>query len=464
MQAHSTLSKDAEDAENAEKQQMEYVRNLMQREMTNFKNKRKKDSALPLQNKKLKTILAKEKEPIVKMMKETDGDVWFKSEDAFDSNLLTIYNEGKTNAREKRFILQSAKIDDKITKQVIAFEGIFLKPGCLLYQNKNKQFFVGVKCVTCEKMHPRTTLFFNRNSEKLEDLESAQPAHEKLANKVSHPCRSCKRPQTEMQFLKAWKAKYIISIPQMIDKMFEQKGVGRISGLPIDFAIGKICICAYENFGGKNAFESHTDENTFYDIMPFNPAQGKHLGDLEEIYDEMSRLDIDLKRPNVEIFKTMHFTLQQSGVTANRTPEQKLYNEQREYCHLPYIIQLMVSNLIGHDLDAGRISTNNLAKTSAKTRKTIQKKVIDHIISINGKCELIGYDLTVINGPYRFSLDRIDNSKAHFLGEDCLDLSNIRVICRVLHTPVVQTVSQHQFCLNYRRGLPRDENGKAIYD
>ena len=78
MQAHSTLSKDAEDAENSEKQQMEYVRNLMQREMTNFKNKRKKDSALPLQNKKLKTILAKEKEPIVKMMKETDGDVWFK--------------------------------------------------------------------------------------------------------------------------------------------------------------------------------------------------------------------------------------------------------------------------------------------------------------------------------------------------------------------------------------------------
>jgi hypothetical protein len=178
----------------------------------------------------------------------------------------------------------------------------------------------------------------------------------------------------------------------------------------------------------------------------------------------MSRLEIDLKRPNIEIFKTMHLKPKESGVTANWKTEQKLYNEQVEYCHLPRIIQLMVSNHIQHDFDAGRISTNNLAKTSAKTRKTIQKKVIDHIISINGKCELIGYDLTVINGPYRFSLDRIDNSKAHFLGEDCLDISNIRVICRVLHTPVVQTVAQHQFCLNYRRGLPRDENGKAIYD
>jgi hypothetical protein len=250
----------------------------------------------------------------------------------------------------------------------------------------------------------------------------------------------------------------------MIDKMFEQKGVGRISGLPIEFANGKICICAYENFGGKKQFESHTDENTFYDIMPFNPAQGKHLGDLEDIYDEMSRLEIDLNRPNVDIFKTMHLTRKQSGVTANCVTERKLYFEQTDYCHLPRIIQLMVSHHVDTDFDAGRISANNLSKTSAQTRKKIQQKVIDHIISVNGKCQLIGYDLTVINGPYRFSLDRIDNSKAHFLGENCLDLSNIRVICRVFNTFHMQTVAQHQFCLNYRRSLPRDANGKAIYD
>jgi hypothetical protein len=434
--------------------------------MTNFKNKRKKDSALPLENKKLKITLAEEeKKTSVKMMKEKKGDVWFKSEDALDSNLLTAYNEGKTNAREKRLVLQSAKIDDKITKQVIAFNGIFLKPGCLLYRNKNKQYFVGMKCFNCKKMYPRTTLFYNRQSrQKLKAFESAQPAHEVLHNSISNPCRLCKQPRTEMQFLKIWDNMYIISIPQMIEKMFEQKGVGRISGLPIDFAKGKICICAYENFGKKHEFESHTDENTFYDIMPFNPAQGKHLGDLEDIYDEMSRLEIDLNRPNVDIFKTMHLTRKQSGVTANCTTETKLYNEQRAYCHLPHIIQLMVSYHIQHDFDAGRISANNLAKTSAQTRKKIQKKVIDYLISINGKCEFIGYDLTVINGPYRFSLDRIDNSKAHFLGEDGLDLSNIRVICRVLHTFPMQTVAQHWHCINHRRSLPRDANGKAIYD
>jgi hypothetical protein len=358
---------------------------------------------------------------------------------------------------------QSAKINEKITKQVIAFDGIFLKPGCLLYKNKNNQYFVGVKCLTCKKIHPRTTLFFYRN-QKLEDFEASQPAHEQLNNSVSMPCRPCKRPQTEIQFLKSWKTKYIITIPQMIDKMFEQKGVGRISGLPIDFAKGKICICAYENFGRKNEFASHSDENTFYDIMAFNPAQGKHLLVLEDIYDEMSRLEIDLKRPNVDIFKTMHLTRKKSGVTANRTNETKLYNEQVDYCHLPRIIQKMVSHHIDTDFKKGRISANNLAKTSAKTHKKIQQKVIDHIISINGKCQLIGYDLTVINGPYRFSLDRIDNSKAHFLGEDCLDISNIRVICRVFNTHPVQTVAQHQFCLNYRRSLPRDENGKAIYN
>jgi hypothetical protein len=312
-------------------------------------------------------------------------------------------------------------------------------------------------------MHPRTTLFFTRY-EKLEAFESSQPAHEWLNNNIYRSCRLCKRPQTEMQFLRNWNANYIISIPQMIDKMFEQKGVGRISGLPIDFAKGQICLCAYENFGGKNSFESHTDENTFYDIMPFNPQQGKHLLVLEDIYDEMSRLEIDLNRPNVDIFKKMHLTLQESGVTANCKTETKLYYEQIGYCHLPRIIQKMVSNLIGTDFDAGRISASNLAKTSAKTRKKIQQKVIDHIISINGKCQLIGYDLTVINGPYRFSLDRIDNNLAHFLGDNCLDISNIRVICRVFHTPVVQTVAQHWHCINYRLGLPRDKNGKAIYD
>jgi hypothetical protein len=250
----------------------------------------------------------------------------------------------------------------------------------------------------------------------------------------------------------------------MIKKMFDQKGVGRISGIPLEFAKGKICLCAHVNHGKKNSFISHTYENTFYDIMAFNPCQGRYLENLEDIYDEMRLLVIDLNRPNVEIFKKMHLTPPQSGVTASNKTEQKLYNDQMNYCHLPQIILLMVSNNIDADITAGRISAKNLAKTNAQTRKKIQQKVLDYIISVNGKCQLIGYDLTVINGPYRFSLDRIDNSKAHYLGEDCLDLSNIRVICRVFHQNVIQTVEQHWHCINYRRSLTRDENGKAIYD
>ena len=77
-----------------------------------------------------------------------------------------------------------------------------------------------------------------------------------------------------------------------------------------------------------------------------------------------------------------------------------------------------------------------MAKINVETRKKIQQKLIDHILSINGKCELIGYDLTVINGPYRF-FERTDNSKAHFLGEDCLDLSNIWVIYRIFNNHLV---------------------------
>jgi hypothetical protein len=185
---------------------------------------------------------------------------------------------------------------------------------------------------------------------------------------------------------------------------------------------------------------------------------------VEDVYDEMSRLEIDLNRPNVEIFKSMHFTKKQSGVTATRCTDSKLYDEQTHYYHLPSIISTMVSKYLSNDFVTGRISANNLARTSLEVRKKIQKKVIDYIISINGKCELIGYDLTVINGPYRFALNRLDKRKAHFLGDNCLDLSNIRVICRSFNTQIVQTVAQHQACLNYRRSLPRDGNGKAIYN
>jgi hypothetical protein len=312
-------------------------------------------------------------------------------------------------------------------------------------------------------MYPRNALFFNRVGT-IEAFEAAKPGHEQFHNSISVSCRLlCGLRQTEISFLKHWEKKYIITTPQMKRKIIDQKNIGKISGFPIEFKIGKISIGFYNTLPGKTSSNSFTYENSFYDIECFNPTKGKHLGVLEDVYDEMSRLEIDFK-PNVEIFKTMHLTVKQSGVTANCTTDQKIYNEQRGYCHLPAIIQQIVSNIISSDFQTGHISANNLAKTDPETRKKIQKKVIDYIISINGKCELIGYDLTVINGPYRFALNRIDKSKAYFLGNDCLDLSNIRVICRVFNTQIVQTVAQHQACLNYRRSLPRDANGKAIYD
>jgi hypothetical protein len=424
-------------------------------------NKRKKYSAKHSKNKRSKTNKTPETKTVTKRIK---SDVWFKDTEALSVNLLTKYDFRRNSTFERKLCSQSAKSDAKITKHVITYKGIFLKPGCSLYKNENNQFCVGMKCVICKKMHPRNVLFFNRDV-KLEQFESAQLAHGRLCNSVSDPCRLCGCPKSQIQFLKRWQPLYPnITIPQMIDIMSNQKGIGRISGFPIEFQTGKISFCCYKILPGKTRYESQTYENSFYDVELFNPKKFKYLERVEDYYDEMSQLEIDLKKPNVEIFKTMHLTLKESGVTANCTTDTKLYRQQVDYFHLPRIIQGMVTNLIDLDIRTGRISENNLAKTDPETRKNIQHKVIDYIISINGKCELIGYDLTVVNGPFRFALDRIDKSKVHFMGEDCLDISNIRVICRLFNTNPVQTIAQHQACLNYRRSLPRDANGKAIYD
>jgi hypothetical protein len=382
-------------------------------------------------------------------------------------NVLQKYESEKNSKFDKKIFLQSAKIDEKITKQVLTFEGIFLKPDCLLYKNENNQYCIGMKCFNCKQMHPRNALFFSRN-ELLESFEAAKPGHEEFHNTSTFPCRLCGPSRTEISFLKNWKQHKLLSISQLKMKISDQKHIGKISGFPIEFKAGKISIGFYNTPPGKTSSRgssnSFTYENLFFDLKCFIPAKaGKYLGCVEDVYDEMSRLEIDLNRPNVEIFKSMHFTKKQSGVTANRTTDSKLYAKETNYYHLPAIISTMISRCIFNDLTTGRISANNLAKTSLEVRKKIQKKVIDYIISINGKCELIGYDLTVINGPYRFALNRLDKSKAHFLGDYCLDLSNIRVICRSFNTQIVQTVAQHQTCLNYRRSLPRDGNGKAIY-
>ena len=197
------VDKTSSDSETDEVESRKYVGLLMQQNMTNLKNKRKKTSALPLENKKPKITFVVTKQPDVEkkivLMDKTKGDVWFKLEDALDVNLLTTYIEGKTNANEQLYVSQSAKINEKITKHVTTFKGIYLKPGCQLYKNKNNQFFVGMECLTCKKMHPRIALFFTRCG-KLEDFESSQPAHEKFNNCISLSCRSCKKPKLNCSF------------------------------------------------------------------------------------------------------------------------------------------------------------------------------------------------------------------------------------------------------------------------
>ena len=448
------IDEDDEDEDDDYFSSLKIVSAQMQNQIKSSKKRKISSSSSKSSKKKPKKIV------IVKMV-EKKNDTWFSKNDALPFENLTKRVE-KTTATYQRLIIQSNNMIAKVNDHILAFDGIFLKPNCFLYKNKNNEYFVGIKCLTCEKIHPRTVMFFQRNC-KLDKFESASPAHESLQNSISYPCRLCPVPKTLEQFLTQWLGEYAITNDEAKEKMISCNAKGLLSGLPIAFEKGKICLHAIENHGGKNQRKSHSRQNTFFDRQCFNPPQYDAIDCLFKCYQELADTEIDLVTPNIEIFQRMEWSTKQSGVTASWKHEQKLYDKQMKDLHLPTIISLKVRSHINSDIDAGRISSNNLAKTCLDTKKKIQISIIAKIIAQNGKCGFFGYNLSVKNTMYRFSLDRIDDSKAHFLGEDCLDLSNIQIICRIFNTFVKQTVEEHTAMRKYRQSLPIHLQGPPVY-
>jgi hypothetical protein len=452
---------------------MKFMRTKMQNEIDNIQKKRKRSSKniqLKQKKKKLTKITKKEnnkkKKKILKM-KQKKGDVWFYKKDAKCSSVLTKYKMERKNATELRLAATSKKMNLKITNYMKKFNGIFLKPGCDLYKIENSEcFIVGIKCVTCKNNHPRTLQFFNSHCS-MKELEASQPAHERLHNSTQVPCRNnCETPKTQEQYIRKRLQPYKITAKQIEAKMAKQKGVGLISGVKISFDKDQpFQICRYVNHkkDEKSKYESHCDDNVYLDIVAMNPQQHKHIKCMTLVYSVLADTIRDPYVLNVDIFKTMHFTTAQSGVTASCVTNRKEYNAQIEFFHLPSIIYKMVGNHINKDFKANRILATNLGNTDINVRKKIAEKIIAKIIEQKGKCALHGYDLTVVNGPLRFSCDRIDDLKAHFLGEDCLDLSNIQMVGRIFNTEVKQTPEQHNATIDRIRILPEDATGKRIF-
>jgi hypothetical protein len=137
----------------------------------------------------------------------------------------------------------------------------------------------------------------------------------------------------------------------------------------------------------------------------------------------------------VDMFANLGNTPVQNGVIASSVTDHKLYNKQMKSYHLPAILSNSISTHVNGDKKNGRLTNAQVSTFRAwlKSNKTqFYNSIVSKMHAQHGKCAVSGVPLSIDNNHRRFSMDRVDNSKAHFGPQGQLD--NIRFICRIFNT------------------------------
>ena len=117
----------------------------------------------------------------------------------------------------------------------------------------------------------------------------------------------------------------------------------------------------------------------------------------------------------------------QNGVTAeSNTPKYK-----KELCkkHLPCIIGYAINCHYRNDIKKKRMLPVQDVK---KFKKDMQQKVVDLFAAQNGLCHYSGIPMTIENLWSRFSLERLDNTKAHFNPDGTIPDTTV-LVCRIFN-------------------------------
>jgi hypothetical protein len=74
------------------------------------------------------------------------------------------------------------------------------------------------------------------------------------------------------------------------------------------------------------------------------------------------------------------------------------------------------------------------APDPTRFKRGLKRHILDRILAQEGRCFVSGIPLTIRNGWTRFSLERLDDTRAHFNPDGTLPATSV-LVCRLFNVP-----------------------------
>ena len=334
------------------------------------------------------------------------------------------------------------KESDAIRLKLKNFKGVLTpKPRCRPVNGG----YIEMQCVGCKVWKERTTENFTKNNGG-ENFATCAPGHETLRNSTKNPCNTCFAAMTLIKgatpegYVRRLCSKYPSHINQTsFMKVYDSfGGISPWGGVKMVLKANADHRASIHNLDNTDK----THKNWTIDLCEFNvPQHGDAIPCIEtdytKVYTKMNEMftsptadDAATTAARLEKFTTnFKSTPKQNGVTASYTENSKLYDRQMREKHLRRII----GNTIVHNY-AGDIKKNRMKPVAdpKKFKKDLVEKVLALILKQLGKCHYSHIPLTIKNAYTRFSLERLDNSKAHFNADGTIPDTTV-VVCRLFN-------------------------------
>jgi hypothetical protein len=318
----------------------------------------------------------------------------------------------------------------KFKEAVQKKENIILKPRCRIFQPGK---CLEMQCVACEKWKPRTTLYFAAGHGG-KNLVTSKPGRESLQNSASNPCSACcAKKMTPNGRIRSLLNKYDnISRADFDAKLLENNGRCFLTNTLL--TTDGTWRFSIHNLDNKD--KSHQKWNI--GCQRLNVPQHDAIPCLMAAIDDMFQIVAggNTHTAAVDMFANLGNTPVQNGVIAPSRTDHKLYLKQMNSYNLRTILGVSISSHVNGDKKQGRLTAAQVSAFRVwleSNRTQFYNSIVTKMAhEQHGKCAVSGVPLSIYNNHRRFSMDRVDNSKAHFGPQGELD--NIRFICRIFNT------------------------------
>lgn len=326
-------------------------------------------------------------------------------------------------------------------------------------------------CVGCKEEKPALPTFFCQSNSMARFLKSSS-GHENYKNSPSNPCKFCFARMTAERnaTVDGWVRNLVNSYPKLRasdttkygDKpegwfweRFRLQGGDFIETENGEHIITKPALCAITFIalvlGGihlpycasinnkdvaNKGIENHRSEDCELICAELHVAQQhEDIKDLKTCWRQINE-SVDEAERSPEAFEAAKVTAieaakenwanrhnkKANGVTAKRA-NRGAYNKQCNDLDLYVICSIASSTHRKHDAKRNRVMDGKQILTAVE---------IYEMYLAQPQCAISGVLMTILNGTFRFSVDRIDNSKGHIEG-------NCRLICRMFNSAAGMT-------------------------